>query len=80
MAKLTSDQRDDLRAIVEADGYKALILVLDALCQEYASNIVRMDLSNTSDRDLVISKARAEGANKLCKDLEHYITKLRSKT
>ena len=75
--KLTEDQKDLLRQVVDGDGYKVVLQVLNAMQQEQLDQILKLPLPATTDRDLLIAKARAEGSAKIIKDLELFLARFK---
>ena len=75
--KFSEEQKDILREFAASDASKRVLSVLDQLQKEQLEKILQLPLPATSDRDLVIAKARAEGAAKMIKDLELFISRIK---
>jgi len=75
--KFSEEQKDILREFAASDASKLVLSVLDQLQKEQLEKILQLPLPATSDRDLVIAKARAEGAAKMIKDLELFISRIK---
>lgn len=75
--KFTEEQRDLLREYAAGDVSKIVLSVLEQLQKEQLDKILQLPLPATSDRDLLIAKARAEGAAKMIKDFDLFISRLK---
>jgi hypothetical protein len=62
---LNQEQRDDLNDLLEHPGVKSLIIVLEDLTRRIEHDILKVQLTGNNDHELVITKARGEGARKL---------------
>jgi len=78
--KFTEEQRDLLREFAASDVSKVVISVLDQLQQEQLESILKMPLPATSDRDLLIAKARAEGAAKIISDVRLFLERIKKRS
>jgi hypothetical protein len=78
--KFTEEQRDLLREFAASDVSKVVISVLDQLQQEQLESILKMPLPSTSDRDLLIAKARAEGAAKIISDVRLFLERIKKRS
>lgn len=76
--KLKTEDKEQLISMAKGDGLRALQALMEGLCAEQQKQIVLMPLPQTSDRDLVIAKARAEGALKLKADITALLTRYKA--
>lgn len=69
MLKLTEEQHAALLDLIEGDEYKVLLsCVLPQLHQQYIDKLVSADMHKA--QDLVIERARLDGAVKIMNDLK----------
>lgn len=73
--KLTYEELDDIDNAISS--MKTIHKVLDMIASNMERNHIRQDAGNISERDLLLSKARAEGARRLTKMFEKEIENLR---
>lgn len=78
--KFTDDQRDLLKEYAASDVSKVVLSVLNQMQQEQLEKLVQLPLPITTDRELLIAKARAEGAAKLISDLSLFLERIKKKS
>ncbi len=68
--KLTEQQHLSLLELVDSDGYKALVqVVLPQIQQQYLDRLLSVDIGKSNE--LVIERARLDGANKIMSDIKN---------
>lgn len=77
--KLSDAEQEDLSDIVQHDGIKPLLKELYLLVLDKESDISRLNIDAVSDRQLVISRAKAQGARDLFVAFETRLKALKSR-
>lgn len=62
---LNSEQRQDLREVLDHEGIKALLVLAESLVEDQERQVLTRILTQETEKDIVYGKARAEGARKL---------------
>lgn len=70
--KLSHEESDDLREIVDGHGWPTFLKAMEQLAFDIDADVLRYNLTNGPD-GLVITKARSEGA----RALQQAITKIK---
>lgn len=70
MLKLTEQQHIALLELVDSDGFKAIVqVVLPQIQQQYVDRLLSVDLNKSTE--LVIERARLDGATKIMSDIKN---------
>jgi hypothetical protein len=77
MAKLSQEDLGDLLSLVDEDGYQTLVGELEALVQVEERNLIVLNLDTSNQTELLVRKARAEGARRLFESFKRRIEGLK---
>lgn len=79
MAKnLSQDGRDQILELMDMPGWQLILEQLEACVEVRERDVLSLDLSNSNSNELVIRKARAEGARQAVADFQRRLKTLRS--
>lgn len=68
MKKLNFEQSDNLDALIVSEGFPVLLSVIEDLCAKIDQDVLSFNL-NRGSQELLIIKARSEGARSLQREL-----------
>lgn len=77
MAKLNHEQKEDLRGLLTHPGYRAFELVLEEAIKDIESRLLTSQLQAGKENEIIIEKARAEGARSLGHTLKIRLEKVK---
>lgn len=79
MAKLLSlDDEDNIKDLLQHPGFEPMLRVLTACIEARERDVLKLDLTSpTSIHELLLRKARAEGASLAAADFKRRLTKVR---
>lgn len=77
--KLSVDEKDAIVSLLDAEGYRTFLAILDyhVSLQEEEVLAMRLEASTDSVEKLAYAKSRAEGARKLVTAVVKYLTGLK---
>lgn len=73
MKKLTQDQKENLADLLQSPAWEAVLVLCEMCVENLESQVLTADVTK-SDRDLVIRKAKLDGA----RDLQKFIFNARN--
>ena len=65
--------------IVQNEDFAIIVEELEALAHAQGLDVLKLSLDGTNERELLIRKARAEGASRLTDTFKRYLNNLKSK-
>lgn len=74
--KLSTEDREDIRDLLQHAGFRPLLAVLEHLVRDQQEAVLKC--ISDDERNLVRLKCRAEGSAKLLGDLQRYLDNLRA--
>lgn len=77
--KLNLEEEELLKDLIDHELHKLVIKMVYVLAEDNAKRLLSCSLDTTTDRALVLDKARLEGARSLARSFEDYILKQRKK-
>jgi len=77
--KLSFEEKEALISFADSSALQPLLKLLDQLVEAAQVDVVKLNLDGSTDRDLLIRKARAEGAARLATSLRTRLSTLRAK-
>lgn len=77
--KLSLDEKDELRSLLEHSGYRVLLKEMEAVLSTMQGEMVKLDSESVTDRQLLIKKAHIEGAAKFKAALSQRLSTLKAK-
>jgi hypothetical protein len=79
-AKLTIEQAELLSELLESPALSALWFLTDDILTNMQDRLINTPLSSTNEKDLLITKARVDGASVFLEALKQRLSKERSRT
>lgn len=77
MKILTTEEIEQLITVIEMGGITPIQKIVDALTEGLKGDVLRYDLESGDDRRLLALKYRAEGAEKISREFQNFITKIK---
>lgn len=74
---LNSDEKEALAEIIDQDGIKCLLKILEAQVANFEKDVLSVDIKPGREQELVVAKARSEGARRLANKFSVEIVRLR---
>jgi hypothetical protein len=71
---------DELRDVLSSPGLKHLLDEVDTLVRDIEQDVIKLVLDTSNERELLLRKARAEGARKLASAFRARIQSLKLKS
>lgn len=76
--KLSAEALDALRDLLKHEGVKALLFEIDNLTLNIEQDVLKLYLDGSNEKELLIRKARAEGARRLYDAIRNRLQSLKS--
>lgn len=76
---MRSDVKEDLQDLIQHYGYEAMIACLEDCVSNIEMDVLKFNLDSNNSNELVIRKARAEGARLSANAFKRRLESLRSK-
>lgn len=78
---LNIDDREALMEMLESAGYPVLLkLIDDTVYEDFEKKVIQLSMESSSDRELLIRKAKAEGARQFALGITRHLAGLKAKT
>jgi hypothetical protein len=77
MAMMRATDKEALLDTIQTEGWPVTLKLLDDLVQSFESEVLSHDLNNPNVTELVIKKARAEGAKRLVARLKTQLSAIK---
>lgn len=68
MTKLTQEQKEDLAELLDSPAWGAVLALCQIAIENHESRVLTADMTS-SDRELILRKARLEGAREMQKSI-----------
>ena len=78
-SKLTLEEKEDLLDFIEHDGVKLILKIVEGECESIRAEVLKFDLGPGDERALVRLKCRAEGADKLLRNVRTALERIKRK-
>lgn len=74
---LTPEEKDLFSELKHLDVYKVIIKVLNQLAEDQGESVLKADIHQITDRDLVLLKAKYDAASKIVRDFHNLVSRTR---
>lgn len=74
---MTPEDKEQLSYMVISDAYKSLLKLLDIMVEDINSHVIKCNVEEDDGKKLVRRKLRAEGAQKLQREVVLYLNRLK---